>query len=365
MSVYQDEATTKEIEGYLEEITNSMDFNTMEEFLKSDMRSQITFEELVSIVATEGLGGLDAERLTTFVFDSLLYELSIARPMFLKMLCFSLLFSVIHRFLVTKNKYISDIGFLLIYATMLVLLMQSFLMVKDITLEGIDTLLAFLDALIPTYAVAMVVSGHGVTGAMLYEVAFILVYLVEVIMKMILSPLVQFFILVLFLNHLFDEDKLSKLAQFMENGIKLILKTAFGAVIGLGVVQSMLTPAKDQLTGNTFLSGLSAIPGIGNSLGAAGEILLSCGMLIKNSIGVVGLLILVFIAVVPVVQIGFFNVMYHLLSIVLQPLADKRITECVSGVARGCNLYLKMIIYTMMLFFVLFSIISVATSAIR
>ncbi len=356
------EYNLEEVDGYLKDITDALDFSAIEEFFYGHMRTQVTFEELVTKVAKEGLSALDAKNITTMVFDSVLYELSMARPMFLKMLCFSLLFSVIHRFLVTKNKYISDIGFLLIYSTLLVLLMQSFLMVRDIALEGIDTLLTFLNALIPTYAVTMVVSGHGVSGAMLYEVAFMVVYLVEWIMKVILSPLVHIFILVLFLNHLFDEDKLSKLAQFMERGIQLVLKTAFGAVAGLGMIQSMLTPVKDQLTGNTVLSGLSAIPGVGNTIGAAGEILLSCGMLIKNSVGAVGLIILFLLTIVPVIQIGFFAIMYHLLSIVLQPIADRRITECVSGVARGCNLYLKMILYTMMLFFVLFSIVSVATS---
>lgn len=364
MSEYYSEYNSEAIDSYINEITSNMDFSSMEEFLNGHLRSRVRFEDLVSMVASKGLGAIDAESITTFVFDSLFYELSMARPMFLKMLCFSLLFSVVHKFLVTKNKYISDIGFLLIYATLLVLLMQSFLMVRNIALDGIDTLLTFLNALIPTYAVTMTFAGHGVTGAMLYEVAFMVVYLVEWMMKVILSPLVHVFIVVLFLNHLFDEDKLSKLAKFMENGILLVLKTAFGTVIGLGVVQSMLTPAKDLLAGNTILSGLSAIPGVGNAFGAAGEILISCGMLIKNSVGAVGLIILVFLAIVPVIQIGFFNVMYHLLSIVLQPIADRRITECVSGVARGCNLYLKMIVYTAMLFFVLISIVSVATSTV-
>ena len=354
-----------EVDGYLKEITEGLDFSSIEQFFQDHMRGEVSFEELVYTVATEGLEGLDAEKICTFAFDTVFYELSMARPMFLKMLLFSVLFSLAHRFLATKNKYISDIGFLMIYATLMVLLMQSFFMVRDIALEGINTLMTFLSALIPTYALTMVFSGHVVSGAMLYEVAFLLIYLVETLMKVFLSPIIHIFVLVLFLNHLFEEDKLSKLAQFMEKGIQVVLKTTFGTVIGLGVVQSMLTPAKDKLTGNTLLSGLSAIPGIGNVVNSAGEILLSCGMLIKNSVGVVALIAIVIITIIPVLQIGVFCVMYHLLSILLQPIADVRITECVSGVARGCGLYLKIVIYSMMLFFILFSIISMATSFVR
>ena len=136
-------------------------------------------------------------------------------------------------------------------------------------------------------------------------------------------------------------------------------------VIGMGVVQSLLTPAKDLVASNMVLKGMSAIPGVGNTLGAAGEIILSCGVLIKSSVGVIALIILVFVAVIPVIKIGCFWLMYHLLSAVLQPIADKRVTECVSAVVRGCDLYLKIIIYSMLLFFILISMVGAATNFIR
>ena len=351
-----------EVENYLEEIISSLDFSSLNEFLYGHMRTEMTFEELVAQISMNGLEALNKENVTTMVFDAFFYELSVARPVFIKMLVFSLLFAIVHRLLVTKNKYISDIGFLMIYATLAVLLMQSFFLVRDIAMEGIDSLITFLNALIPTYALTLVFSGSSISGAMLYEIAFVMVYLLEILMKSLLSPLIHIFILVLFLNHLFEEDRLSKLAEFIEKGVGLILKAAFGGVIGLGVVQSLLTPAKDRLANNFVLSGLSSIPGLGGFMGSTGEIVLSCGMLIKNSVGVMGLLILFFLAVIPVLKIGCFWFMYHLLSIILQPVADNRITECVSGVARGCDLYLKMILYSMMLFFILFSMVSVATS---
>lgn len=353
---------TAEVEKYLEEIIGEIDFSALNDFLTGHMRTEMSFQELVAQVSANGLDALSKENMTTMVFDSVLYELSVARPMFIKMLVFSLLFSIVHRLLVTKNKYVSDIGFLVIYTVLMVLLMQSFFLVKEIAIEGVDALLMFLNALIPTYAATMVFSGSVVTGAMLYELAFFIVYLVEFMMKNFLSPVIHVFILVLFLNHLFDEDKLSKLAQFIEVGVGLVLKAAFGLVIGLGVVQSLISPVKDRLAGNVVLSGVSAIPGIGGVMGSAGEIILSCGILIKNSLGVIGLIILFVMAVIPVLKIGCFWVMYHLISIVLQPVADARITECVSGVARGCDLYFKMILYSMMMFFVLFSMITIATS---
>lgn len=353
-----------QIEIYLEEILESLDFSSLDYFLNQHMRMEMSFSELVALVSTEGLSAINRENITMLVFDSFFYELSIARPIFIKMLLFSILFSVVHRLMVTKNKYISEISFLVIYATLMVLLMQSFLFVREITLEGVNGVISFVNALIPTYAMTMVFSGSAVSGAMLYELAFVIVYLIELLVERFIGPLIQVFVMVLFLNYLFEEDKLSKLAEFMEKIISLLLKGAFALVIGLGVVQSMLTPVKDRLANTTLLSGLAAIPGVGNMVGSTGEIILSCGMLIKNSVGVIGLIFLVVIAVIPIVKLGCFWCMYQLIGIVLQPIADKRITECIAAVARGCDLYLKVMLYSMVLFFVLISMVSVATSFI-
>jgi len=347
---------------YLEEIIAALDFHSLNQFLNEHLRVKMSFEELITQVSLHGIDALNRENITQFFFDTLFYELSIARPIFLKMLLFSVLFSLIQRLLSSKKTYVSNIGFLLIYAALMVLLMQSFFLVRELAMEGMDGMLSFLNALIPTYTMTMVFTGNAVSGAMAYELAFFFIYLIEFLMKNFLSPLIHVFVLVLFLNHLFDEDKLSKLAEFMEKIIAIILKLSFGAVIGLGVVQSLLTPMKDRLANNVMLSGMSSIPGIGGTLGSAGEIIFSCGMLIKNSVGILGLIILFVISVIPVLKIGCFWVLYHLVSIVLQPVSDRRLVDCVAGVARGCDLYLRVIIYTMLLFFVLISMITMATS---
>lgn len=351
-----------DVNGYLEEIIETLDFQALNDFLYEHLRVKMSFEELITQISLNGLESLNRENITGLFFDALFYELSIAKPIFVKMLCFSILFSVIHRLLAAKNAYVSNISFLLIYSTLMVLLMQSFFLVRDIAIEGMECIHAFLNALIPTYATTMIFTGNAVSGAMMYEMAFFFVYLIEILMTNVLIPMIHVFVLILFLNHLFEEDKLSMLAEFMEKIIAMVLQVAFGVVIGLGVVQSLLTPIKDRLANNVMLSGVSSIPGVGGAIGSVGEIVISCGMLIKNSVGIIGLIVLFLVAVVPVIKISCFWLMYHMLSILLQPISDKRIAECVSGVARGCDLYLKIIMYSMLLFFVLISMVTVATS---
>ena len=72
--------------NYLEEILGNLDFTSLDKFLNQHMRVEMNFGELVSQIAVHGLDALNKENLTMLVFDALFYELSIAKPIFVKML---------------------------------------------------------------------------------------------------------------------------------------------------------------------------------------------------------------------------------------------------------------------------------------
>ena len=82
---------TAETEKYLEEIIGTLDFTLLNDFLNGHMRMQMTFEELVAMVSANGLTALTKENITKFVFDSVFYELSVIRPIFIKIFCIYLM----------------------------------------------------------------------------------------------------------------------------------------------------------------------------------------------------------------------------------------------------------------------------------
>ena len=127
-----------EVNTYLEDIIDALDLNLLNEFLNEHMRVEMDIGELLGQISVNGLEAFNKENITQLFFDSVFYEISIARPIFVKMLLFAVLFSVIHRLLVSKTTYVSNMGFLLIYTTLMVLLMQSFFLVRDIAMEGMD-----------------------------------------------------------------------------------------------------------------------------------------------------------------------------------------------------------------------------------
>jgi stage III sporulation protein AE len=251
-----------------------------------------------------------------------------------------------------------------VYTGILLLLLESFSTIGTVVEEGVAAIVSFMTAFIPTYAATLLLTGNAVSAGVFYELAFGMIYLLELGMKLLFLPGIHLFVLLLLLDNLFEETKLSKLAGLLEDGIRLVLRLGVGVVMGLGVVQSLIAPARDRLAASGLFRGLSAMPGVGNTFGAAGELLVGCGIMIKNSVGVAALVVLAVICLTPLLKVFCFHVMYRLTAALLEPFCDRRIAECVQDVGRGCALYLRLLRDVLLLFWITVAMIGASTSFI-
>ena len=131
--------------------------------------------------------------------------------------------------------------------------------------------------------------------------------------------------------------------------IKFLLKGFLSVLLGVQLIQSMILPAVDSMKNTVLQKGMSAIPGIGSGLNSAMTMVIGSAVVIKNSIGAVGILVLI---VPPVIEITAVVLTYLLAGIMIQPISDKRITGAMDAVIQSGKLMLSMI-FTMALLFIL------------
>lgn len=346
-----------------DEIIKELDFTDINAQTQ-DLPEKMDFEKMVNKLVTEGTGGLDAGMICEYIADLFFYEITAAKPMFLQMFAIGLLFALYGKVMMTRQGYVSQMSFFIVYLGVVLLLLQSFALISEVVDQGIDRLVAFMTAFVPLYAATLFCSGNAASAGSFYQLAFGLMYLLELGMKFIFLPGVHVFVLLLLMDNLFEETKLGKMAQLFEDGIRLVLKGGLTAVMGIGVVQSLIVPARDRLSTNSIFNSISAVPGVGNTFGSAAEILLGSGILIKNSIGAAALILLLVIGMTPLLKSFCFSVMYRLTAAFLAPVADSRIAQCVQAAARGCALFCTIQLDALLLFFITTSIISVSTSFI-
>ena len=71
----------------------------------------------------------------------------------------------------------------------------------------------------------------------------------------------------------------------------------------------------------------SAIPIVGKVLGDAVDTVLGCGIILKNAVGLVGVLIVVGICIIPILKLAILTISYKLLASICEPIADKNIVS--------------------------------------
>ena len=90
---------------------------------------------------------------------------------------------------------------------------------------------------------------------------------------------------------------------------------------------------------------------VGSLFNNVTEMVLGAALLIRNGVGTAGLLVLAILCLTPMVKLLAGGCLYRLLAAVAQPVADKRLTECVDGLGRGILLLLRIFLFTGILLF--------------
>lgn len=255
----------------------------------------------------------------------------------------------------------ADMGFFVLYLLLITLLLQTFEIMIDSVTSSLQLLTEFMKVLCPVYLMASaVVTGSG-TSVVFYNLLLFLIYLVQNIVCCFVIPLIHVYLMIRLMNEISPEPYLDRFADLAGTVITWILKTMLVGIVGINLIQGLISPVLDQVKRSGIQKGLEAIPGIGNTIGGVTEILLSAVTLIRNGIGVAGAVVCVAICLVPLMQIAVMTLLYKLASALLEPVSDDRITACIAGAGDAAVLLLKTV-YTSA---VLFLITIVIVAAIR
>lgn len=352
-------------ENAREALIEELDFSELDQIL-ADLfpEEKLEFEEVIRSVMS-GETKLSADLLNRLIEERLFYAFRVNKKSMISLIIIAAWAALFMNFSnVFQTRQVSEISFFLLYMLLVGVCLTSFQAASDWVGEGIGQLTGFMKVLYPVYFVAVTVAKGSVTATAFYHLALILIFVVEQLVVNVILPMIHIYVIVRILNSMQSEDYLSKLAELLEVVIGWALKTMLGCMIGLNVIQGLIAPAIDSVKRSVVTRGVEAIPGVGDALGGTAEVVLGTAVLIKNSIGLAGALICCGICLVPLVQIAVITLGYKLIAAMIQPMSDKRIVECVSGVGEGCRLLLKTVFSSCVLFLLTIAIVAYTTSSV-
>lgn len=353
-----DQQLQETMDGYLEELDFS-DIDTMLE--QQDGTEGLNFKGLVEkLVNGEKIDkGWLLDELLSAVFS----EVAEFRETLVQMVLLCIVFAILYNFAnVFENPSVTEISFYMVYMLLLVLLMRSFFILRDISITVISHMMDFLKVMIPTFTASMAFSGQITTAAGFYDLTFILIYALEWLMKYLIIPAVQIYVALELINHLTEEDMISRMTALVKSGILWCMKCLFTIVVGINVVQNLLTPVIDTFKSGIIAKTAGLVPGLGTSINAVTEIMVGSGIIIKNGIGVAAILILLVLCSGPLIKVWVMTFLYKLLEAMIQPVADKRMIGCIGSAGEGGRLLGKVVVTTTVMFLVTIAMITAATT---
>lgn len=336
-------------EAYLDELYGLTDFSGVDQALEGE--TALSFTEIVKLLLSGGslkeAGTLLLEELRTQIFGGIEQN----RKLLAEVVLLAVLFSVIKNFTgAFEAAYVGNLCFVMVYSVIAVLLLQSFLVFRETVETALTQCIDFMRAFVPTLCISMVFTSDTASSIGFYQLAFVVIYLVESVFCYVFLPVIQVYILMEIFAHLLPEEKFSNLTELFRDVIGWGMKLSGAAVIGLNVVQGLIAPAKDRLGQGMLGKAAAAVPGIGNTVNSVTELMFGAGMVLKNGIGAAGVCVLFLLGLFPMIKVAVLIVFCKVAAAVTEPVTDRRIAGCLKGMAEGGMLYGKLLGYGILLF---------------
>ncbi len=81
----------------------------------------------------------------------------------------------------------------------------------------------------------------------------------------------------------------------------------------------------------------------GKVLGDGVDSILGCGVILKNAVGLVGVIIIIGICLLPIIKLATFSIMYSITSSIIEPLADEKIVKLLDDMSGVFKLLLAIV----------------------
>lgn len=368
-TVYATEIRDKDEQAELqkeaeETIWKEFEFSEIEDLLDDIFPEKKTdFQDLIKKMLS-GQTEPSLQVIGEMISDQFFYEWKSSKAGMVHILLIVIVAAVFTNFSnVFQNQQISEISFYVLYLLLITIGLNSFRILIVSASENLERLIGFMKVLGPVYFLAVAFAAGSSTSILFYTLVLLLIYLVELVILNFLIPFVQVYIVVKVMNNLSEEDYLSKFAELCETVIAWTLKTLLAGVTGVNIIQGLLSPAIDSLKRSVVGRSAEAIPVVGDAIGGVTEVMLGTAVLIKNGIGVAGALVCIGICLVPIIQMAVVTLLYKLIAAMIQPVSDKRIVGCISSIADGSQMLLRIIFTTGVLFLLTIAVVTATTMA--
>lgn len=330
----------QELEGQILKDLSNIDLSRLDETLielneKYNFTQSITVKDFIEQLIS-GQYFTNYNSIFDVIFNLLASNLKNIVPLIFLIIGVSILSSILKS---TKgsalNGGVSDLIHFVCFAVIVLLLAGSITNVISVTKNTLDKLSNQMEALLPIMLTLLTATG-GLTSVGIYKpIVAVLCNGVSLVFSKFLFPIFLLSFLFLIVGNLSKNIRLNKFNELLTSifkwsvGFVCTMFTAFLTIQGISAGKYDGISIKA-----TKFAMKSYIPLIGSFISDGLDLILCSSVLIKNAVGVVGIVVILLTIITPIIQILLLKFALQFVSAILQPVGDSRICEFCSGCSK-------------------------------
>ena len=230
-----------------------------------------------------------------------------------------------------QNKGIAQICYYVQYILIVTLIMSNFADIINMVKTSVFNLVSFSNTLIPILITLVLTTGNIVSANLLQPALLFMVTFIGNLISNIIIPIVLAFVALGIVSKISNHVQIDKLSKILKSSVTWTLGVVLTLFVTLLSVEGSLSSSVDGVTAKTAKAAVSSfVPVVGKILGDAVDSVIGCTSILKNAVGVVGVIVIIGICITPIIKLALLMATYYIGSAICEPIADEKIVKLLS-----------------------------------
>lgn len=231
---------------------------------------------------------------------------------------------------------VSNLVYFVAYAAVVLIVVGSVVDLVKMVGSTLNVLKTQVDLVFPIILTLMVAGGANASAGIYQPAVAVLSSGIMQIFTLVVMPLFVISFAFSVVSHLAPGTKLDKFVAFFSALFKWIVGICFTVFLSFMAIQGITAGSFDSVSIRATKMTVSGyVPIVGNYLSQGFDLIMASSILIKNAVGLSGILLLLGIVLAPILKIVVFSLAIKLASAVTQPVGDGRISNFLTAIGKS------------------------------
>lgn len=357
--------STSDTEAFsVEDSLKSIDISSMEKYkanidgeLDSYLQQKSVKEWLIDFV--KGDWKMNPQEVLSSILKFFGKELLANSGVLSKLIILSVLAALLINLQKTFSSEVAKIAYLACFLALCAIAIGSFKVVLGIGQHTIDNMVTFMLGMLPQMMVLVTGMGNVNASVILFPLLMTTATAFASAIKNIVFPLIIMSATLHLVNGMSETIKVERLAKFFTQIAQIILGFLLTFFVGIITLKALYASVLDKVALRTtrFITD-NAVPVVGKMLGDTIEVAAGYVVMLKQALGVFGVLMVFGIVIFPLVEIAALALIYKLVGAVVEPIGDPKTAAILEIMSTHLFLMLAATAAVGLMFFIMIAIVA-------